>query len=427
VVSVSDVDYEQILHSGVYDEGSAPVGALERWSEFRDATASAVEYLIEPLIPVASMGFEGAGKGGGKTWVGLAAAICTATGKPFLGRFVVPTPRSVVYIALEGQRANIRDRIGALARGMGIDPDSDELDLLHFKYKPNPIDLRNTELTKRLVDEVMSCEPGLAIFDVLRRAALVRESADGVGDFAEVLRNLDGLGRAGCASLFEHHFTKPNDTTKQRDPGDRMSGSGSLFGHADFGIFITSIDRHTRTMTVSLYNRDDAELPELTVRLVGEGSGRYGGFTYQDSCALASESDQDPQDERAEHQDDAILRYLKANGGSNQTAIEKAVGGNALAVRGRINSLTTSGAIVATRGSHGAKLHWLENDPKRPRPNYPDGDGRGGVGASPSTASLPLRGRGQGAPRPDTPDGVGRGELSLVDEEDSGIDVRSPE
>jgi hypothetical protein len=379
---------------------------LERWSAFRDSTSEAVAYLIEPIMPNGSMGFEGAGKGAGKTWIGLAGAISVATGKPFLGRYPVRVPRTVVYIALEGQRSNLRDRVGALARGIGINPDSEALDRLVFMYKPKRIDLRDRDLAQQLVDEVLAVEPGLVVFDVLRRAALVRESGEGVGDFKEVLDNTDDLGRAGCVRWFEHHNTKPNDSTGKRDAGDRMSGSGALFGHSDFGIFITSTDRKNRVMSVSFYNRDDAELDDLTVRLVGEGSGRYGGFTYKDTCLVQTESDRDPEEQRVEHHDTAINTFLAANAGVSQRSIEEGVGGNAAEVRQRLKTLVAQGVIVMAKGDRNANLHWLATDPQAPRPETLDAVRRTGVGATASSASHPLRGDALRAPRPESSDAV---------------------
>src|SRR5512133_1084456 len=242
---------------------------------------------------------------------------------------------------------------------MGINPDGDELDRLVFMYKPKRIDLRDRDLAAGLVAEVLAVDPGLVVFDVLRRAALVRESGEGVGDFKEVLDNTDDLARAGCVRWFEHHNTKPNDTTGKRDAGDRMSGSGALFGHSDFGIFITSTDRKNRVMSVSFYNRDDAELDDLTVRLVGEGSGRYGGFTYKDICVVQAESDRDPEEQRVEHPDTAITTLLAAKPGASQKNIEDAVGGNAAEVRERRKVLVAQGVIVMVKGDRNANLHWL--------------------------------------------------------------------
>ena len=40
-------------------------------------------------------------------------------------RYAVPEPRDVLYVALEGSQTGLRARIGALARGIGLDPDGD--------------------------------------------------------------------------------------------------------------------------------------------------------------------------------------------------------------------------------------------------------------------------------------------------------------
>jgi hypothetical protein len=373
--------------------GGKPRFVFRTWSEFRDAAPVEVPYLIRPLTPIGAIGFVGAAKGAGKTWTALAKAIAVATGKPLFGRFPVPEARTVVYFALEGQEANLRDRIGALARGMGIDPDSDQLDRLVIVYKPKEIDLRDPEVTAELVAEALARQPGLVVFDVLRLAAHVRESGEGVGDFLEVLRNVAELRAAGCAVDFVHHFTKPNDATSKRDPGDRMSGSGSLFGHADCAIFITSGDRQARSMNLSFYVRDDAELGDLTVRLVGDGSGRFGGFTYRDTCRLASESEHDAAEQRSTQHSDAIGRYLEQQPGASQKAVLQAVGGNEAEVRRHLNQMIATEEIIIRRGARGAKLHYLPGDAP-PAPDTLAQVGAGGASATSATSASPLRGGG---------------------------------
>ena len=348
---------------------------LESWSTFRDHTPADVAYRIRPVMPVGAVVFLGAGSKKGKTWLAIAAAVCAAAGRPFLGRYPVPEPCHVIYVALEGARANLRARIGCLARGVGIDPDTGALDRLAIVYKPRRIDLRDATSAQDLVATVGDTPPGILILDVLRRAARVRESGDGAGDFAEVLDNLRPLIDAGWTIVILHHFTKWNEATAGRDTGDRMSGSGALFGHADAAIFITAYDRHARRYTVEFIGRDEAQLPDLTVRMFGTGTGQYGGFTYTDTATLTAESDEDAADARIAQIDAGITTWIGDHPGASQRAVLAGVGGHHTDTITRLGVLANEARIVIRPGRGNARLHYLPDDAPRviPTPgNHPE-------------------------------------------------------
>jgi hypothetical protein len=384
---------------------------IEPWCEFRDYTPPQVPYVIDGVVPTESTGLLGADAKCGKTWIGLHAAVCVAAGRPFIGRFVVPAPLTVVYVALEGARANLRARIGALARGADVNPDldADDLDQLHVLYKPL-IDLRNPGLTEPLVEELIKVGPGLVVFDVLRKAAHVRESNEGAGDFREVLANTRALTESGCAVLYPHHNTKPNADSGKRQAGERLSGSGALYGHADFGVFITAFDRANRVMTVEFSTRDEAELGEFTVRLTGKGSGRHGGFTYTDRCVVTGEGEHDAADQRQEHTEHKIRQQLRDHGGASQVKIIEAVGGNRDAAIATLGRLVRTNVVYRQKGRRNAWEHWLWDDPERPIPMVLGQVGTGGdSGAlSPTCPDPPRRGGRKGQVKSTYPNESGK-------------------
>lgn len=262
---------------------------VETWSEFRDNTPPEMPYVVDGLIPEGSLGFFAASPKAGKTWLSIALAIHVSTGRAYLGKFPVSRPRHVLYLALEGHRSAIRHRIGAIARGMGIDPDGRELDRLHLTYRPPGIDLGDPEWAAEIVDDAAECGAEIVIVDVLRAAApKLRETGDGVTDFAQIVANLAPLQAAGAAVLLLHHFTKVNEATSSRGIGDRMSGSGSLFGRADYILGITKSEQSARDMRVEMKLRDGAEPDPFRVLLTGNGSGKFGGFTYEDTLAITT-------------------------------------------------------------------------------------------------------------------------------------------
>ena len=165
-----------------------------------------------------------------------------------------------------------------------------------------------------------------------------------------MLDNIRPLSDAGAAVLFPHHNIKRTDESDKRQAGERLSGSGALFGHADFGVFITKFDRAERVLTIEFATRDEAELGEMTVRLTGSGSGRHGGFTYADCCVVTSEAEQDAAEQRGEHIEQAIRTYLGANPGAAQVKVLDAVGGNRQDARAALQRMIREQAVVIERG-----------------------------------------------------------------------------
>jgi hypothetical protein len=188
----------------------------------------------------------------------------------------------VLYVALEGARAGLRARIGALARGLGIDPDSGELDRLAIAYRPRPFNLADLETIKQLAAE--AGESRFIVIDVLRQAAKIKENV--AEEFMAVRVALEPFLADGRSIALNHHFGKWNDTQSARTPGERMAGSGAMYGALDVGYFITKSESGARRLRVEIDARDFAAPDPLGVVIVGTGSGEHGGFTYRDTATV---------------------------------------------------------------------------------------------------------------------------------------------
>ena len=141
------------------------------WSEFRDRAPSEQEWLVEGLLTPEALLFIAGPPKKGKTWQALALSISIATGRKLYGEYEIPEPRDVLYVALEGSKAGLRARIGAVARGMGLDPDSGDLDRLHMLYRPRPFDLAEIGAGEWLREEAKRVGARFVVVDVLRQAA----------------------------------------------------------------------------------------------------------------------------------------------------------------------------------------------------------------------------------------------------------------
>jgi len=260
-------------------EGARPWSS-ETWAQFRDASSDDPRWLVEGLLPEGVLAFVSAPPKRGKTWYALALSLSIASGRPLFGEYAIPEPRPILYVALEGARTALRARIGALARGLGIEPAGDELRRLHLLYRPRPFDLADLAAASWLREEADELEAAFVVVDVLRLAAKINENS--AEDFARVRDSLEPMLVAGRSVAPLHHFGKLTDTQKERSPGERMAGTGAMHGAADVAFYITKSESGTRRLRVEIEARDFAAPEALGVAIVGTGSGEHGGFRYVD-------------------------------------------------------------------------------------------------------------------------------------------------
>lgn len=279
-----DIDFPAPKTQPLAEPADGPSWEAELWPVFRDAAPATQRWIIDGLLPEGALTFIAAPPKKGKTWLGIGLALAVATGKPLFGTFTIPEPRSVLYIALEGSRTGLRTRIGALARGLDLDPDSDALDQLHMLYRPRPFDLANAGTGTELQREAERVGAVLVIVDVLRAGARFKENV--AEEFAQVRDALAALLDAGRTVGLLHHFGKLSDTQKERSPGERMAGTGAMYGALDVGLLITRSESGARRLRVEVEARDFAAPDALGVVIGGTGTGDHGGFTYTDTATL---------------------------------------------------------------------------------------------------------------------------------------------
>ena len=198
--------------------------SVQPWSAFRTGVEEEVAMLVDELIPVGGLCFMGSPAKSGKTWLALAFAISVASAMPAFERFRIPAAHPVLYLALEGRRSALRTRVGCLARGLGIDPEGDSLENLHFAYRPRSIDLMDAEWANELAEQAKTIDARAIFVDVLRAAApKLRETGEGSVDFAQLRENLAALvddgGPCFCST------TSPSGTqTQSSGRAERMTG-----------------------------------------------------------------------------------------------------------------------------------------------------------------------------------------------------------
>jgi hypothetical protein len=339
---------------------------VESWREFEGSAHDDVPCLVDGLWPERALGFIAAPPKKGKTWVALSIALSIATGEPLFGVYNVPEPRHVVYVALEGHRAALRARIGCLARGLDVDPDGDGLDRLHLIYRPAGINLADPTWALELRDLVADVEAALVVVDVLRAAAAIKENA--AEDFALLRGNLAPLIDAGCSPALVHHFGKLTEISKDRTPGERMTGSGAMYGALDVGVFITGSDDGAKKLRLEFDGRDLAYPEPIGLSLAGDGTGPNGGFSYRDTVTAAI--DDPPARDNLKAPAEIIATWIRSRPGcqARPGEIQDALDISEGTLRSRREALAELGVAYISAGRDSI-YHWLSDPaPANPQP-----------------------------------------------------------
>src|SRR5262245_38420959 len=94
---------------------------LISFREIMTAPLLPINWLIEALIAVGDRIVVYGEFGALKSWVLLHLALHLAAGRPWLGKFGVPRPHSVLYIDEEMNERTLRRRIKRLGRGSDLE------------------------------------------------------------------------------------------------------------------------------------------------------------------------------------------------------------------------------------------------------------------------------------------------------------------
>lgn len=180
-------------------ELTRPVSAAEIW----DASYTEPRWLLNPMLPAASLTMLTARPKSGKTWLALQAAIAVARGAEFLGRRPKLTGRAL-YLALEDSPRRIHERLHILARGAGP-AELAGLEFLHAAGDPAsamPRLLEAGKATKRAYR--------LVVIDPWLAAAKARKSHDDIvrGEYAELQPLRRAAADYDAAILVVHHTRK---------------------------------------------------------------------------------------------------------------------------------------------------------------------------------------------------------------------------
>lgn len=226
-------------------------------SDLLVADLGVLRWRVDGLLPAVACGFIASAPKAFKSWLALDLAIAVLSGQPFLNRATLPGVCSVLYVAGEGGRIAVRNRLGWLCRGRGVRPEEIG-DRLHLSFSPS-IDLRAdpAEMAIRARIAEMRVAPALIVFDPLTRLHSGKE--DSRDDLEPVLTGLRRLSEdfQTCV-LVIHHSPKNIDHP--------LRGTSSFSGWFDYLVW-PKRKKATSEAVIEVMLRDGEPVDGLAIRL----------------------------------------------------------------------------------------------------------------------------------------------------------------
>ena len=253
------------------------------WDEIPDVfalNAPATEWMVEGLLPRASVTLLAGEPGSYKTWLALALLRGVASGGSFLGRKCAQA--SVLYLDRENPLAVMRERLAVLGIEQSAVADCRIWGGWLDDAPPGIGDVRLLEIARE--------RRPLIVFDSLIRfhAAADENSASAM---AMVMADLRALANVGATVVALHH--------KPKSEGSHYRGSSDIAGGVDTA-WAVSRDRDAGLLRLECFKSRYAEEFSLTLRpelsgrpgrrlLEPGGSVSMGDFVVTDSPEASSE------------------------------------------------------------------------------------------------------------------------------------------
>jgi AAA domain len=242
------------------------------WEEIPDVfalDAPAIEWMVDGILPRASVTLLAGEPGSYKTWLALALLRGVATGGNFLGRKCAQA--SVLYLDRENPLAVMRERLAVLGIEQSVAADCRIWGGWLADAPPGIGDIRILEIVRE--------RRPLIVFDSLIRfhAAADENSAT---EMSMVMADLRALANAGATVVALHH--------KPKNEGAHYRGSSDIAGGVDTA-WAVSRDRDAGLLRLECVKSRFAEEFSLTLRPELSGLSGMGDFIVTDSPEASSE------------------------------------------------------------------------------------------------------------------------------------------
>ncbi len=281
----------------------------------------ATRYAAAPIIPAPGISLIAGYAGAFKTWAVAGLALSLAQGLPFLSKFGVPAPLSVLFIAAEMSGAQLAHRF----RLLGVASACERLRLV----VDQGLDLYGAAHRDWLLqreEEVVVLDPAIRLF---------KGDENSAPDVARFFEPLLALKRAGKAVVLVHHVRKAVPGAGPSDPDAMIRGSGDWKAAVDSALVVKRLgEQRVQVWHVKL--RDGREVPPFIVRIDGD----------EERVTLTYEGEAEKTLPGLVPVREAIMSML-ASGMRGPSEVIAALRGRYAekAVRGTIRSLVEEGAV----------------------------------------------------------------------------------
>lgn len=211
-----------------------------------------IEYLIEDLWAMSSVGFISGRPGNFKTWVSLDFGLSVATGTKALGYFQCKQGKVIAFNAEDDPSTNTRQRLSALAASKGVKLESADFHLLQV----HSLHIDEESVIKRLETTIALHKPTLVILDPF--VGLHTKDENSASDISPILENLRLLNRKyNCSILLVCHDRK--NTKGDREAQTR--GTSAIHGWRDAAIYLNKNDKLDGLISIYVQHRGAPSVP----------------------------------------------------------------------------------------------------------------------------------------------------------------------
>lgn len=230
--------------------------------------------LIEGVIPSEGCGWIAGEEKLGKSFYALEEAICLALGLPVCGKFNVPQRQRVLFIEEEDSPQRVKDRIDALLRGHGKDPDDPavraELDKWFRVAVWSNFSLDDPDMVLSLDKTLDEFKPRVVYFDALRK--MTTRDLNSQQEASKLVNMLDDLRRKhGCVFRILHHYRKGQAHGRMARGSQEIIGSFVLGAWAEVSLFFEPIGRQYGAAKAQVQTKDG--MPPEPFKIVIESEG----------------------------------------------------------------------------------------------------------------------------------------------------------
>ena len=226
-----------------------------------DVKSVPVEFQIDKIWPIKSVGFMSGQPGICKTWLAWDIAVSIASGTKLFGFYQCKRGKVLAFNAEDNPSMITKGRIEALAHHKRLNIRDLELNLLDIPS----IFLNDAETQKQFEITVSQYKPDFIILDPLRNVhSLDEDKATEMS--AKLLHFLRDINRKySCSILMVCHDKKPSKGNGQ-DRASQVRGTSALAGWRDVALFLDK--ERDGTTKVEIYNRSCSSIPPFFLNLI---------------------------------------------------------------------------------------------------------------------------------------------------------------